>query len=127
MQLDRDAALRAQEKIARSLGLDTIEAVWGIHQVVNENMANAARVHAVERGKDPRVYPLFAFDGAGPMHGYSVARALGVRRFIAPLGAGATSAFGLLCASLSFDFVRSLYGRLHDLDWSEVNGALGEM
>ena len=127
MQLDRDAALRALEKIARPLGLDAVEAAWGIRQVVNENMANAARVHAVERGKDPRAYPLFAFGGAGPVHGYRVARALGVPGFIAPLGAGATSAFGFLCAPLSFDFVRSLYGRLDDLDWLEVNGALGEM
>ncbi len=128
MQLDRDAALRAVEgQIARPLGLDTVDAAWGIHQVVNENMANAARVHAIERGKDPRAYPLFAFGGAGPVHGYRVARALGVPGFIAPLGAGATSAFGFLCAPLSFDFVRSLYGRLDELDWSGVNGALEEM
>jgi len=104
-----------------------VEAAWGIHQVVNEDMANAARVHSVERGKDPRAYPLFAFGGAGPVHGYRVARALGVTGFIAPLGAGATSAFGFLCAPLSFDFVRSLYSRLHELDWSELNAALDEM
>src|SRR5919112_321902 len=127
MRLDRDAALRALEKIARPLGLDAVAAAWGIHQVVNENMANAARVHAIERGKDPRAYPLFAFGGAGPVHGYRVARALGVPGFIAPLGAGATSAFGFLCAPFAFDFKRSLYGRLDGLDWSEVNGALEEM
>ncbi len=127
MRLDRDAALRALERISRPLGLDAVEAAWGIHQVVNENMANAARVHAVERGKDPRAYPLFAFGGAGPVHGYRVARALGVPGFIAPLGAGATSAFGFLCAPLSFDFVRSLYGRLYDLDWAEINRVLKEM
>ncbi|MEJ7814342.1 MAG: hydantoinase/oxoprolinase family protein [Rubrobacter sp.] len=128
MRLDRGAALEAiGEKIARPLGLEPVEAAWGIHQVVNENMANAARVHAIERGKDPRAYPLFAFGGAGPVHGYRVARTLGVPGFIAPLGAGATSAFGFLCAPLSFDFVRSLYGRLDGLDWSDVNGALGEM
>jgi N-methylhydantoinase A len=125
MRLDREAALRAiEEKVARPLGLDTVEAAWGIHHVVNENMANAARVHAIERGKDPRAYPLFAFGGAGPVHAYRVARTLGVPGFIAPLGAGATSAFGFLCAPLSFDLVRSLYGRLDELDWSEVNGAL---
>jgi N-methylhydantoinase A len=127
MRLDRDAALRALERISRPLGLDAVEAAWGIHQVVNENMANAARVHAVERGKDPRAYPLFAFGGAGPVHGYRVARALGVPGFIAPLGAGATSALGFLCAPLSFDFVRSLYGRLYDLDWAEINRVLKEM
>ena len=127
MRLDRDAALRALGRISRPLGLDAVEAAWGIHQVVNENMANAARVHAVERGKDPRAYPLFAFGGAGPVHGYRVARALGVPGFIAPLGAGATSALGFLCAPLSFDFVRSFYGRLYDLDWAEINRVLKEM
>jgi N-methylhydantoinase A len=128
MRLDREAALEAvEEKIARPLGLETVEAAWGVHQVVNENMANAARVHAIERGKDPRAYPLFAFGGAGPVHGHRVARALGVPGFIAPLGAGTTSAFGFLCAPLSFDFVRSLYGRLDELDWSGVNVALREM
>ncbi|MDF2703513.1 MAG: hypothetical protein K0S10_2459 [Rubrobacteraceae bacterium] len=128
MHLDREAASRAiEERIARPLGLDPIEAAWGIHQVVNENMANAARIHAIERGKDPRAYPLFAFGGAGPVHAYRVAHALGVPGFVAPLGAGATSAFGFLCAPLSFDFARSLYGRLDELDWSGVNGALEEM
>jgi N-methylhydantoinase A len=116
-----------EEKIARPLGLDPVEAAWGIHQVVNENMANAARVHAIERGKDPRAYPLFAFGGAGPVHAYRVARALGVPGFVAPLGAGATSAFGFLCAPLSFDLARSLYGRLDELDWSEINGALASL
>src|SRR5829696_1664412 len=128
MHLDREAALKAiEEGIARRLGLDPIEAAWGIHQVVNENMANAARIHAIERGKDPRTYPLFAFGGAGPVHAYRVAHALGVPGFVAPLGAGATSAFGFLCAPLSFDFARSLYGRLEELDWSGVNRALEEM
>jgi N-methylhydantoinase A len=128
MRLDREAALQAiEEKVARPLRLNTVEAAWGIHQVVNENMANAARVHAIERGKDPRAYFLFAFGGAGPVHAYWVAHALGVPGFIAPLGAGATSAFGLLCAPLSFDLVRSLYGRLGELDWAEVNGALEDM
>ena len=128
MRLDREAAVSAIERgIARPLGLALVEAAWGIHQVVNENMANAARVHAIERGKDPRAHPLFAFGGAGPVHAYRVARALGVPGFIAPLGAGATSAFGFLCAPLSFEFVRSLYGRLDELDWAAANGALDEM
>ncbi len=128
MRLDREAALRAiEEKVARPLDLDPAEAAWGIHQVVNENMANAARVHAIERGKDPRAYPLFTFGGAGPVHAYGVARALGAPGFIAPLGAGATSAFGFLCAPLSFEFVRSLYGQLGELDWEQVNGVLEEL
>jgi N-methylhydantoinase A len=127
MSLDYAAAEKAMKKISDTLGLDPIQAAWGVHQVVDENMANAARVHAVERGKDPRKYLLLAFGGAGPVHAHRVARALGVPGFVAPLGAGTASAFGFLCAPLSFDLARSLYGRLARLDWDAANAALEEM
>ena len=127
MSLDYEAAEKAMKSISDALDLDPIEAAWGVHQVVDENMANAARVHAVERGKDPRKYLLLAFGGAGPVHAHRVARALGVPGFVAPLGAGTASAFGFLCAPLSFDLARSLYGRLDRLDWEAANAALEEM
>ena len=127
MRLDYRAAEKAMRKISDALGVDPLKAAWGVHQVVDENMANAARVHAVERGKDPRRYLLLAFGGAGPVHAQRVARALGVPGFIAPLGAGTASAFGFLCAPLSFDLARSLYGRLDELDWDAANAALAEM
>ena len=127
MHLDYRAAEKAMRKISDALGVDPLEAAWGVHQVVDENMANAARVHAVERGKDPRKYLLLAFGGAGPVHAHRVARALGVPGFVAPLGAGTASAFGFLCAPLSFDLARSLYGRLDELDWDAANAALAEM
>jgi N-methylhydantoinase A len=127
MSLDYGAAEQAMGKISDILDLDPIEAAWGVHQVVDENMANAARVHAVERGKDPRKYLLLAFGGAGPVHAHRVARALGVPGFVAPLGAGTASAFGFLCAPLSFDLARSLYGRLDHLDWDAANAALEAM
>ena len=127
MSLDSGAAERAMKKISDTLGLDPIETAWGVHQVVDENMANAARVHAAERGKDPRKYLLLAFGGAGPVHAHRVARAIGVPGFVAPLGAGTASAFGFLCAPLSFDLARSLYGRLDGLDWDAANAALEEM
>ena len=127
MRLDYRAAEKAMRKISDALVVDPLEAAWGVHQVVDENMANAARVHAVERGKDPRKYLLLAFGGAGPVHAHRVARALGVPGFVAPLGAGTASAFGFLCAPLSFDLARSLYGRLDELDWDAANAALAEM
>ena len=127
MSLDSGAAERAMKKISDTLGLDPIETAWGVHQVVDENMANAARVHAAERGKDPRKYLLLAFGGAGPVHAHRVARAIGVPGFVAPMGAGTASAFGFLCAPLSFDLARSLYGRLDGLDWDAANAALEEM
>jgi N-methylhydantoinase A len=128
MTLDIDAARAAIERdVAAPLGMDTLAAAWGIHQVVNENMANAARIHAVERGKDPRAWPVFAFGGAGPVHAYRVASILGAPRLIVPLGAGVTSTVGFLAAPLAFDFVRSYYGRVDALDWEHVNTLFGEM
>ena len=118
MPLDREAARRAiDEHVARPLGLDVIGAARGIHRVVNENMAAAARIHGIERGKDLRSYPLFAFGGAGPVHCWQMARILKVPRILLPFGAGAMSAYGLLAAPLTFDFVRTLRQRLDEADW----------
>jgi N-methylhydantoinase A len=128
MRLLREAALRAiQERVAQPLGLDPIQAAWGIHRVVNENMAAAARIHGIERGKDLRAYPLFAFGGAGPVHCWQVAQILKVPGVLIPFGAGAISAFGLLTAPLAFDFVRTSPQRLDQADWEHVNGLYAEM
>src|SRR5881296_4110503 len=128
MRLDREAARRSiEEHVASPLGLDVIAAAWGIHRVVNENMAAAARIHGIERGRDLRSYPLFAFGGAGPVHCWQVARVLRVPRILIPFGAGAMSAFGLLAAPLAFDFVRTGRQRLDSADWPEINRLFDEM
>jgi N-methylhydantoinase A len=128
MRLDLAATERAvRERIAEPLGIGVPEAAWGIHQIVNESMANAARVHAVERGKDPRSFPLFAFGGAGPVHGFRVAEILHAPAMIAPFGAGVTSTVGFLTAPLAFDFVRTAYGRLDELDWAGVQAIFEEL
>ncbi len=128
MALDVEAARRAvDEHLAAPLGITVEEAAWGVHQIANENMANAARVHALERGKDPRRYPLFAFGGAGPMHAVRIAQSLGSPAVIAPVGAGVLSSVGFLAAPLAFDFVRSWPAPLHALDWDQANRLLAEM
>ena len=128
MRLDVDAARRAVlERVARPMGLELTEAAWGIHRVVNENMASAARVHGIERGKDLRGYPLFAFGGAGPVHAWHVGRILRVPRVLVPYGAGALSAYGLLAAPLAFDFVRTAPQRLASADWALINRLFEEM
>ncbi|HEY7249524.1 MAG TPA: hydantoinase/oxoprolinase family protein, partial [Methylomirabilota bacterium] len=128
MRLDVEAARRAvEERVARPMGLGLTEAAWGIHRVVNENMAAAARVHGIERGKDLRGYPLFAFGGAGPVHAWHVGRILRVPRVIIPHGAGALSAYGLLAAPLAFDFVRTAPQRLASADWAQINRLFDEM
>jgi len=128
MRLDVEAARRAiEERVARPLGLSVTDGAWGIHRVVNENMAAAARIHGIERGKDLRAYPLFAFGGAGPVHAWQVGRILKVPRVLVPFGAGAVSAWGLLVAPLAFDFVRTAPQRLDGADWEQINGLFAEM
>src|SRR3989454_2114229 len=128
MRLDVEAARRAvEEKVARPMGLTTTETAWGIHRVVNENMAAAARIHGIERGRDLRQYPLFAFGGAGPVHAWQVGRILKAPRVLVPVGAGAISAWGLLVAPLAFDFVRTAPQRLDAADWSGITDLFAEM
>src|SRR5688572_2640099 len=127
MNLDLDSARTALANLGRRAGMTVEQAAWGIHQIVNENMANAARAHLGERGKDPRCIPMYAFGGAGPVHGYRVAEILRLPAMISPFGAGVGSTFGLLAAPLAFDFVRSAYSRLDEQDWNLANRLLEEM
>jgi N-methylhydantoinase A len=108
MRLDVDAAAEAiRAHVAEPLGLTVEQAAWGIHRLVNEDMASAARVHAAERGHDATGLPLFAFGGAGPVHAFGVAAALGTRTVIVPAAAGVMSSVGVLAAPLATDAVRS--------------------
>ncbi|MCD5398311.1 MAG: hydantoinase/oxoprolinase family protein [Dehalococcoidia bacterium] len=127
MTLDVDAATSAMSSLGSDMGMDTIEAAWGIYNVVTESMAAAARIHIIGRNKDPRNYAIVAFGGAGPAHACEVARILGATRVVIPLGAGVTSALGCLAAPLSFESVRSLPGLLETTDWESVNGLYSEM
>lgn len=127
MPLDVEKARSAIATVAEPLGLSVTEAAWGIHQVVNEQMAGAARIHAIERGEDARTFPLFAFGGAGPVHAYGVARILRSPEVIVPFGAGVASTIGFLVAPISFDFVRTYVGKLDSLDWTEVAHRFDEM
>ena len=114
---DRRRRRRWAERSRRPPGAST--------RVVNENMANAARVHAVERGQDPRGLPLFAFGGAGPVHASGVAARARLAALIAPFGAGVMSTVGFLVAPLAFDFVRTWPAPLDALDWDRVERAVG--
>jgi 5-oxoprolinase (ATP-hydrolysing)/N-methylhydantoinase A len=121
MRLDRDAAMGALERLGAEIGMDAVSAAWGVHQIVSENMAAAARVYMIERGQDPRRYAMLAFGGAGPAHASRVARILGLREVIVPPASGAASALGFLVTPLSFEFVHSLPGGLETLDWDGVD------
>ena len=108
MRIDMTAARAALERLAARLKLSLTECAWGIHDVVNENMAGAARVHIAERGRDPRDYALLCTGGAGPVHAYYVARKLGLRQVICPPAAGVASALGLLVAPARVDRVATV-------------------
>ncbi len=128
MRLNLEKARSAiRTKIADRLGLSLEKAAWGIHQVVDENMANAAKVHIVEKGEDPKAYSLVAFGGAGPVHAYWVAQKVGAETIICPPSAGVASAGGFLLVPISFDFVRTLIARIDQFPFEEVNSLYREM
>ena len=102
-------------------------AAFGISEVVDENMANAARVHAVERGKELTSRALIAFGGAAPLHATRLARKLGIDTVIVPTGAGVGSALGFLRAPVGYEVVRSRYMRFSAFDLAGANAVLQEM
>ena len=115
MQLDgAGAAVAIESQIGQPLGLDRLQAAWGIHSVANANMERAMRIVSIERGRDPRRYALVAFGGAGPLHACRLARALEIPRVIVPRGAGVGSALGLLVAERTFDVGLTRFVRLDD-------------
>ena len=128
MKLDTTAAETAlATAIGKPLGLDAGMAALGVVELVDENMANAARVHAVESGSTQEGRTLIAFGGGGPVHGYRVAEKLGMRRVLVPAGAGVGSAIGFLRAPIAYEVVRSLYQRLGRFDREAVNALLAAM
>jgi N-methylhydantoinase A/oxoprolinase/acetone carboxylase beta subunit len=127
MKLDVDAARRGADGIAARLGISATDVAWGVHEIANENMATAARIHLVERGKDPATFTFIAFGGAGPLHAQGIARKLGVKKLVVPRNAGVMSAVGLLAAPMSFEVVRSHVSDFASADWSAINAMLDEM
>jgi N-methylhydantoinase A len=128
VKIDAERAREAiRSNVADPIGLDVVEAAAGIHRIVCEHMAAAAKVHAVEKGCDVRHYALFAFGGAGPIFARSVARYAGCSRVIVPPHAGVFSALGLLAAPIKFDAVQSRYSRLAETCWADIEEMYREM
>ena len=120
MGINLAAAEAAMQPVAQAAGLTVAGLAWGIHDLVNENMANAARVHLAEHGKDPRRYALLATGGAGPVHAYYVAKKLGLTRLIVPYAAGVASALGLLLAPARADRVATVARALNEIDFADL-------
>ncbi|QFG37344.1 N-methylhydantoinase A [Paracoccus pantotrophus] len=117
--LDRDLGQR--------LSMPVIEAAWGLAEVVDENMANAARVHAVENGEDLSEYTMIAFGGAAPLHAGRLCEKLGIARCLIPQGAGVGSAIGFLRAPFSFEATRSSFMKIDDFDVAAVKALFADM
>ena len=121
--IDAGAAARAVTQLSAATGMSAPELAWGIHSVVNESMAAAARVHIAERGHDVRNFALLVTGGGGPVHGCEVARRLGIRRVVCPPAAGVASALGLLVAPARVDRSTTIVQALAHVDWNRLEAA----
>ncbi|MDO6800667.1 hydantoinase/oxoprolinase family protein [Shimia thalassica] len=113
--------------VGETLDMDAVESAFGVAEVVDENMANAARVHAVENGEDLSEYTMIAFGGAAPLHAGRLCEKLGVERLLVPPGAGVGSAIGFLRAPFSFEANRSVYMTLSDFDPDKISALLRDL
>lgn len=124
-------AMGAEQALARVIGeplrMDGLTAAFGVAEMVDETMASAARVHAVEHGKDLGDRTLIAFGGAAPLHACRLAAKLGIARVVIPSGAGVGSAVGFLRAPVAYEVVRSRYMRLAGIDLDVVNSLFADM
>ena len=127
MPLDQDAALAALSAVADGLDLDVVDTAAGVHEVVNQNMAAAARMHGVEMGVDLRGVTLIAFGGAGPVHACGVADLLESDRVIFPVNASVLSAFGTLVSPVRIDLARSLPRLIDEVDPAERDALLQDL
>jgi N-methylhydantoinase A len=128
MALDTKASAKAlTDVLGDVLDMDAATAAFGLAEVVDENMANAARVHAVENGEDLSEYTMIAFGGAAPLHAGRLCEKLGVDRLLVPQGAGVGSAIGFLRAPFSFEANRSVYMTLNGFDAQKIRALLMDL
>ena len=115
------------ERVAGPLGMETLEAAYGVHTVANVTMIRAIRAVSTYRGRDPRDFSMLAFGGSGPIHAVAMARSLSVATVIVPPASGVFSAVGLLQAQAESHFVLTFFGRLSQVDPETLDGAYGTM
>lgn len=128
MKLDKEAAKKGvEEKVAHPLGVTFLQAVWGIHDLINETMAAAAKTHIAEKGGNPKIVTIVAFGGAGPVHAYGLAKKLGAPRLLVPPNAGVGSALGFFTAPRAYDVLRSHKVALSTADFNEIERIFKEL
>lgn len=127
MTLSAEAASAALGGLGDRAGLDLTRTAWGVHEIVTEDMAQAAQLHLLERGVDPRKFSLVAFGGAGPLHACRLAKKLGIGEVVIPSGAGVASAFGFLAAPLSITLVQGYPSELAGLDLDHLHALFEQL
>ena len=128
VNLDGDAARTALDRVVgEALDMDANTAAVGVAEVVDENMANAARVHAVENGKDVAAFTMIAFGGGAPLHAGRLCEKLGVDELLVPPGASVGSAIGFLRAPFAYEALRSHHATVDRFDPAAVNAMLAEL
>ena len=128
MKLNKAASEKAMEaKVAGPLGTSVVEAAFGIHDLINETMAAAAKTHIAEKGGNPNIVTISAFGGAGPVHAYGLAKKIGAPRILVPPLAGVGSALGFFTAPVAFDLTRSHRVALDDADLKEIEHLFREL
>ncbi|MDX1108079.1 hydantoinase/oxoprolinase family protein [Sinorhizobium medicae] len=128
MKLDRPASDRAMDQdVASKLDTNVATAAYGLSEVVDENMSNAARMHAVENGKELSEFTMIAFGGAAPIHASRLCEKLGMSELLIPPGAGVGSAIGFLRAPFGFESVRSAYSRLSRFEAKTINTTISDL
>lgn len=128
IRLNVENASKALDSVIGSkLGFKTSHTALGVSEIVDENMSNAARVHAIESGVDIETYTIVAFGGAAPIHATRLAEKLNIQKIVIPPGAGVGSALGFLQAPVSYEVIRSYYQRLDNLDYHGINQLLHSM
>ncbi|MDJ0628366.1 MAG: hydantoinase/oxoprolinase family protein [Rhodobacter sp.] len=121
------SAVAIEAGLSADKDLPVGDAAFGVTEMVDENMANAARVHTVEHGRDIEHFTMIAFGGGAPLHASRLCEKLGIDRLLVPPGAGVGSAIGFLRAPFSFEATRGLFQRLRAFDTDAVNAMLGEL
>ena len=128
MSLDGAAANAALEnQVGKTLQMSTPESAWAVHDLINENMAAAARVHFAEKGEDPEDFVMLAFGGAGPVHASGLARKLGIRHVVIPVSAGIFSALGFFTSPMMYDAVRAYRAELNEMDPERVGQIIADL
>lgn len=126
--LDTEASQTAMRvHVADPLNGETVQAAYAVAEMVDENMSNAARMHAVESGRDLSEFTMIAYGGAAPLHAARLCEKLGMDRLVVPPGAGVGSAIGFLRAPFGYESLRSAVMRLSRFDAAMVNRMIAEM